>query len=514
MPEIFINGQPVHAERDQTVMQAALAAGFFIPYFCWHPNLSVAGNCRICVVEVEDPKGGNWIEIACNMPVTEGMRVLTDSEGVRARRKETLQLILLNHPVDCGICDKAGECTLQDYHYTYNGERSVSVDAKVPATKFHPLSERVIIDNERCIFCSRCVRFTHEVSKSCSLGIQGRGDHSLVRASEDGAFAADPYSDNVIDICPVGALLSKNFLYKSRVWYLKATPSVCPGCERGCNIDIWHRKPEWKLNALDPRQNTSIARVTPQNPPALRAAPFSKGGASEPGVNPPLEKGGRGDFEGGTGDFGPWICNKARDLAQIFERPRAEQALAKGKPVELSAAIEAARRLIEGANKPVALVSSWGSNEELAAFQRALGGRFASFVKADWLPQPGERVEDDVLIKPDKNPNGKRARELFGAAPVQFPAGTDLVLVWGEGCNFAELPRDVKVIYLNSYLAPENGHADVFIPISIQTERAGSYTNFEGSVSAFKSCFAKKPGVAHAEELFVKLGAKSSAGAV
>ena len=476
MPDFFINGQPVHAERDQTVMQAALANGFFIPYFCWHPNLSVAGNCRICVVEVEDPKGGNWVEIACNMPVSEGMRVLTDSEAVRKRRKETLQLILLNHPVDCGICDKAGECTLQDYHYAYHGERSVSRDAKVPATKFHSLSERIFIDNERCIFCSRCVRFTHEVSKSCSLGIQHRGDHSLVRAAEDGAFAADPYSDNVIDICPVGALLSRKFLYKSRVWYLKATPSVCPGCERGCSIDLWHRKPEWKLNALDPKQNTSIARVTPRE---------------NPDVN------------------GPWICNKGRDLAQIFERPRAEQPMLKGRPVELVAAIAAARTLIGAAQRPVALVSSWGSNEELDAFKTALGDRFTSFVKPDWQPQPGERLEDDLLIKPDKNPNTRRARELFGDAAIRYPTGTDLVLVWGEGCNFAELPRGVKLIFLNPYLAPENGHADVFIPVSLQTERRGHYTNFAGCVNRFDACFAIKPGVAHAEELFTRLSAKS-----
>ena len=475
MPDFFINGQPVHAERDQTVMQAALAAGFFIPYFCWHPNLSVAGNCRICVVEVEDPKGGNWAEIACNMPVSEGMRVLTDSDLVRARRKETLQMILLNHPVDCGICDKAGECTLQDYHYQYYGERSVSLDAKVHATKFHSLSERVVLDNERCILCSRCVRFTNEVSKSHSLGIQVRGDHSLVRASEDGAFATDPYSDNVIDICPVGALLSKQFLYKSRVWYLKATPSVCPGCERGCNVDIWHRKQEWKLKALDPQQNTAIARVTPRE---------------------------------NTQVNGPWICNKGRDLTQIFERPRADQAMLKGKPVESSAAVDAARRLIGAANKPVALVSSWGSNEELAAFQQAFGG-LKCFVKTDWKPQPGERIEDDVLIKADKNPNAHRAHELFGSAAPAFAADTDLVLVWGEGCNFAELPRGVKVIYLSSYLAPENGHADVFLPISIQTERGGSYTNFEGKVSRFEACFAKKPTVAHAEELFARLAARA-----
>jgi NADH-quinone oxidoreductase subunit G len=383
-----------------------------------------------------------------------------------------LQFITLNHPVDCGICDKAGECMLQDTHYQYYGQRSVSLEPKVNSTKFHPLSERVIIDNERCIFCSRCVRFTHEVSKSCSLGIQNRGDHSLVRASEDGAFAKDAYSDNVVDLCPVGALLSKQFLSKSRVWYLKPTASVCPGCERGCSIDIWHRKPEWALRSLDSRQNEEIARVTPRE---------------NWDVN------------------GPWVCNKARDLAQIFERPRVCQAMLRGKPTELAAAVEAARMLIGAAARPVALVSSWGSNEQLDAFKEALGESFTSFVKDDFKAATGEIVEDKVLIKPDKNPNGKRARELFGAAPVQFPADTDLVLVWGEGFNFADLPRGAKVVFLNSYLAPENGHADVFIPISIQTERDGHYTNFEGKVSRFEACFKAKPGVAHAGKVFAQL---------
>ena len=188
MIEFFINGQPVQAEDDQTVMQAAKANGFYIPYFCWHPQLSVPGNCRICMVEVEAEGGGGWLDIACNMPVTKGMRVLTDSEKVRARRKETLQFITLNHPVDCGICDKAGECTLQDYHYEYNGSPSVSRDAKVHATKHFPLSERIVLDNERCIMCTRCVRFTREISKSHALGVQNRGDHSLIRPVEDGTF--------------------------------------------------------------------------------------------------------------------------------------------------------------------------------------------------------------------------------------------------------------------------------------------------------------------------------------
>jgi NADH-quinone oxidoreductase subunit G len=480
MPEIFINGHPVQAEKHQTVMQAALAAGHFIPYFCWHPGLSVAGNCRICMVEVEDDKGGSWMDIACNMPVTEGMKVLTDSERVRKRRKEIMQFITLNHPVDCGICDKAGECMLQDYHYAYNGSPSISRDKKVTATKFYPLSKRIVLDNERCILCSRCVRFTREVSKSNALGIQSRGDHSLIRPAEDARFDDDPYSDNVIDICPVGALLSRSFMYSARVWYLTATPSVCPGCERGCTVEIWHRKAEWKLNALDPRQNTCIARVTPQPNAAVN---------------------------------GYWICNKGRDLAKILERPRADQPMLKGKPVPLAAATEAARALIAAARRPVALVSSWGSNEELAAFKDALGARFASFVKQDHQPEPGERLEDDLLIRADKNPNGAAARALFGSAPAVFAPDTDLVLVWGEGASFAALPPHAKIVFLNAWLAPENGHADVFLPISIQTERAGHYTNFAGTVSGFQPCFTKSATVAHAEELFPALASAVKAAA-
>ncbi len=479
MIEFFINGQPVQAEDDQTVMEAARANGFYIPYFCWHPHLSVPGNCRICAVEVEgEGGGGGWLDIACNMPVTKGMRVLTDSDKVRARRKETLQFITLNHPVDCGICDKAGECTLQDYHYEYNGSPSVSRDAKVHATKHFPLSERIVLDNERCIMCTRCVRFTREISKTHALGVQNRGDHSLIRPVEDGAFENDPYSDNVIDICPVGALLSRQFLHKARVWYLKSTPSVCPGCERGCNVNIWHRKSEWKLKALDPKQNARIDRVTPIDNPAVN---------------------------------GPWICNKGRDLAQIFERARAEQAMQKGRPVELQAAIANARALIAAARRPVALVSSWGSNEELAAFQQALGQRFTGFVKPDCLPLPGEPLEDELLIRPDKNPNRAAARALFPPLPADarsaFPPDCDLVLVWGEGFSFAQLPPDAKLVYLNSYLQPENGHADVFLPISVQTERSGHYTNFQGVVSAFEACFAKSAGVVDAEALFGALGA-------
>ena len=479
MPEIFINGQPVQAGKDQTVLQAALAAGIYIPYFCWHPHLSVAGNCRVCMVEVEDGKGGGWTDIACNMPVTEGMRVLTDSETVRAQRKSILQFITLNHPVDCGVCDKAGECMLQDQYYEYNGEPRASRDPKVHATKFHPLSERIVLDNERCIQCTRCVRFTREISKSNGLGMQNRADHSLVRPVEDGSFASDPYSDNVIDICPVGALLSTSFLHKARVWYLKPTPSVCPGCARGCTVNLWHRRPEWMLRSPGMRaQNESIDRVTPLENPTVN---------------------------------GPWICNKGRDLAKVFGRARAEVAMLKGRPAELQGALAQARALIAAASRPVALVSSWGSNEELEACKAALGGRFLAFVKADQSPEPGEVVEDEFLIRADKNPNTEGARTLFGEAAPDIPKDADLVFVWGEGYDFGLIPPGAKIIYLNAWLQPENGHADVFIPVSIQTERDGHYTNFHGVVSAFARCFAKRPGVADAQAVFAALAGGSDA---
>jgi len=472
MPQIFIDGQPFEARTEQTVLEAAQEHGVYIPRLCWHPKLSIAGNCRICVVQIE---GRSWVEISCNMPVSEGLRVLTDSDLVRAHRKATMQFITLNHPVDCGICDKAGECTLQDYHAAYNGEASVSREPKVASTKFYSLSERITLDNERCILCTRCVRFTREISKSHALGVQERGDHSVIRPA--GSLGSktldeDAYSDNIVDICPVGALLSKSFLYKSRVWYLKATPSVCPGCERGCAIDIWHRRPEWFVHSLDAAQNCAIERVTPRDNPAVN---------------------------------GPWVCNKARDLAQVFERPRAEAPMRKGRVVALDEALSAARALVERSRHAVALVSSAGSNEELQAFQGALGGRFTSFVKRDAMPLPGEVVADDLLIRADKNPNGFTARALFGGAEVAFAPETDLVLVWGQGVEFSRLPRGVPVIFLDAFMQPENGHADVFFPLSLQTERAGHYTNFAGVTSGFEACFAKPASVVHAEDVFRSL---------
>jgi len=479
--EFFIDGVPMQGKKGQTVIQAARDNGVDIPHFCWHPELSVPGNCRICQVEVEQDGDDPWFDISCNMPVAAGMRVLLNSPKAKKLRKETMAFITLNHPVDCGICNKSGECTLQDYHYEHNGAASTSRDPKTHATKFYPLSDRIMLDNERCIMCTLCVRFTNEVSQSKALAAVNRGDRALIRPAEDADFNSDAYSDNVIDLCPVGALLSRELLTHARVWYLQATQSVCPGCERGCSINIWHRKDSWKLHALDPRLNTRIDRVTP---------------FENPEVN------------------GLWVCNKARDLAHLFERPRAAQAMQRGAPVDLDVAIAEVARLVGAARQPVAIVSSWGSNEELSAFAAAFGDRVRAFVKADHLPLPGERVEDALLIKPDKNPNRAGALAHYPALPhhahAAFAAGTDLVLVWGEGFDSAHVPAGVPVVRLNAYQHDSNAQADVFIPISIQTERSGHYTNFEGTITPFHGCFPAKPTVAHAETLFGAIAARLS----
>jgi NADH-quinone oxidoreductase subunit G len=327
--------------------------------------------------------------------------------------------------------------------------------------------------------CTRCVRFTHEVSESHALAAVYRGDHALIRPAEDANFNTDAYSDNVIDICPVGALLSRENLDHARVWYTKPTPSVCPGCSRGCTVNIWSRRPEWALKALDPYLNSRIERVTPLENEAVN---------------------------------GPWICNKGRDLAKIFERPRADKAMIAGAPVPLAEAAARAAALLAGAAQVVALVSSWGSNEELAAFRdtigAGLGERLRAYVKADHVPQPGEVVEDGLLIKADKNPNMTAALALYPALPADASAalaGADVVLVWGEGVDAAQLPSGAKVIRLDSYAHADLARAEVFLPISIMTERSGHYTNFEGTVSPFTAVFTPQPTVAHAAALFAQL---------
>jgi NADH-quinone oxidoreductase subunit G len=252
MPKFVCNGKEIPFVQGQTVLQAALANGVSIPHFCWHPELSVSGNCRVCLVEIERiPK----LAISCSTLAAEGMVVHTESPKVISARNAVMEFILINHPLDCPICDEAGECNLQDYTYKHSVGESRFVEQKNHKEKRVALGPHVLFDGERCISCSRCIRFCDEIAKDPQLTFVNRGDRVTIE-TYPGKELDNPYSMNVIDICPVGALTSRDFRFKARVWEMSSTESVCNGCARGCNINIWVRNNE--VLRLTPRYNEEV----------------------------------------------------------------------------------------------------------------------------------------------------------------------------------------------------------------------------------------------------------------
>jgi NADH-quinone oxidoreductase subunit G len=249
-----INGKAVTAAAGTSVIQAAAQAGIYIPHYCYHPDLSVAGVCRMCMVEIEKvPR----LQVACNTPVTEGMVVQTTTPKVKEAVQGALELHLINHPLDCPICDKAGECKLQDYYVDHGLYKSrMDYDEKVHKPKVQDIGT-IVLDSERCILCTRCVRFTAEVTKTFELGIFNRGDRSELRTYDHGPLRND-YTGNLADICPVGALTAKDFRFKQRVWFLDKTETVCAQCAHGCNTTVSVNPTTHKLYRVEPRRNPDV----------------------------------------------------------------------------------------------------------------------------------------------------------------------------------------------------------------------------------------------------------------
>src|SRR5580765_6887244 len=261
-----------------TMLQACAMAGVEIPHYCYHPKLPVAGNCRMCLVEFglpmigpdrkpvlnEDgtpkitkqvlpyepatPRGA----IACATPISPGMELYPGSPATRQMREAVLESLLINHPLDCPICDQAGECKLQEYSVDYGQSASRFVEAKVHKPKAVDLGPRIMLDAERCILCTRCVRFTKDVAGDDALGIVNRGSYNTI-ATFPGLPFDNNYTLNTVDICPVGALTSKDFRFQMRVWFLKETKSICTSCATGCSIIIGSR--EEKIYRYEPREN-------------------------------------------------------------------------------------------------------------------------------------------------------------------------------------------------------------------------------------------------------------------
>ncbi|RMG44165.1 MAG: NADH-quinone oxidoreductase subunit G, partial [Candidatus Dadabacteria bacterium] len=236
MVTLTIDGREIQAPKGSTILQAAQRAGIEIPHYCYHPHLSIAGNCRICQVEVT---GAPKMMIACHTQVQDGMEVKTHatSSAVKAAQAAVMEFILINHPLDCTVCDQAGHCKLQDYHYEYNARPSRFLEEKVHKVKAEPLGPHVILDGERCIMCTRCIRFCDEVTGTSELGMINRGDRSMIAVSPDRPLD-NPLSGTVVDLCPVGALTHRDWRFNTRIWYTKQVDSICPGCSTGCNVKV------------------------------------------------------------------------------------------------------------------------------------------------------------------------------------------------------------------------------------------------------------------------------------
>lgn len=260
MPTVYVNNQPVEIGADERLncIQAAQRVGFEIPHYCWHPALSVVASCRMCLVEVGDKKPDGTVAMqpklvpGCQTPVKDGTVIIADSQKVKEAQKATLEYLLLNHPLDCPTCDQAGECFLQDYSFRYGrGYSRLQEPKNLKPDKDH-IGEQITLFTDRCIMCTRCVRFTREVSGTGELQVTSRGTHEEIDVFP-GHPCDNKLAGNVVDLCPVGALCSKDFLYKQRVWWLKSSDSVCPDCSTGCSIHVDQN--EDRVYRLRPRPN-------------------------------------------------------------------------------------------------------------------------------------------------------------------------------------------------------------------------------------------------------------------
>jgi NADH-quinone oxidoreductase subunit G len=233
---LTIDDREVTVPKGTNLIEVAESVGIEIPHYCYHRHLSIAGNCRMCQVAVE---GMPKLTIACNTTAAEGMVVRTHhtSEEVADAQRATLEFLLINHPLDCTVCDQSGHCKLQDYYHQYNSKASRFIEEKVHKVKAEVLGPEIVYDGERCILCTRCVRFCDEVTRTSELGVFNRGDHSVIGVHK-GTALDNPLSATVADLCPVGALTHRRWRFNSRIWYTSAVETVCAGCSTGCNAEV------------------------------------------------------------------------------------------------------------------------------------------------------------------------------------------------------------------------------------------------------------------------------------
>ncbi len=486
MPTLTIDGKSITVPEGTTVIQAAESQGIFIPRYCYHPGLSIAGNCRICLVEIEkNPK----LQIACNTPVVEGMVVRTNSPRVSQGQQSVLEFLLINHPLDCPVCDQSGECDLQNFYLKYGLYDARFREQKVKKPKVVPIGPTVMLDAERCILCSRCVRFTDEITKTGELGIFNRGDQAEIGLGP-GKVLDNRYSGNVVDICPVGALTDRDFRFKARVWYLSTSPSICNGCSQGCNIELH--------DVLD--------------------RPHLSGGARVMRIKP--------RYNAEVNQW--WICDEGRYGYKFIDQDRLRKVLRHGVESSwekaLSELAEGLRQVhLEAApHRLGVLPSAQLTLEELflirKLFKDLLG---VPYCTADVPARPG--YADDFLIKADKNPN-TRGATLLGLAGEGVPPaaqvieeiqagriralwvfGHDLVELFGEALVKDLAKRLCVFIFQGSNVNGTARYAHWVLPSAVYAEKEGTFVNVHGRLQRIFQAFEPLPEARSDSEILLDL---------
>ena len=467
MPKLTIDGREIDVTEGTMVIQAAEQLGIFVPRYCYHPGLSIAGNCRICLVEVE---GNPKLQIACNLPVSEGMVVHTTNDNAQKGRRSVLEFLLANHPLDCPVCDQSGECDLQNFYMNFGLYNPRFEERKVKKKKAVELGPHVMLDQERCILCSRCVRFTDEITETGEFGIFNRGDRA-----ELGIYPGDvldnPYSANVVDICPVGALTEKDFRFKARVWYLSSAPTVCNGCSQGCNIDMHYMLDRPHLN-----DGARMVRVKPR-------------------------------YNGDVNEW--WLCDEGRYGLGWLDENRLQELRGESEAIpdwdEALTSISAGIDNVQDGSRIGVIASAQLTNEELflirEIFSRSLGARVTAAVPEE----PG--FSDDFLIKADKNPNTQGAALLgllgedsptaeqlvddaiAGNLDVLWVFGHDLVKLFGED-KIGQLSQKVPMfIYSGTNDNSTVPMANWVLPTAGYVEKDGTFVNCKGRVQRIGRVF-------------------------
>jgi len=466
MPKLTIDGKEIDVPAGTTIIQAADKLGINIPRYCYHPALPVAGNCRICMVEIEkQPK----LQIACYTPVAEGMVVKTNSPKTLEARKSVLEFLLVNHPVDCPVCDQSGECKLQDYYMEHGQYNSRLVDVKVKKEKkAFSIGPTVMLDQERCILCTRCVRFADNITKTNEFGVFDRGDHSELDVMP-GKQLDNNYSGNVVDICPVGALTDKDFRFKCRVWYLDKTNSVCPGCSTGCNITV-----EWDKSRPHQEKKARVMRLKPR-------------------------------LNSNVNDY--WMCDVGRYDYHFIDENRILYPQYKDEIVSWDQAIDKIAQTIKGsgrADKIGVLASAQLTNEDLFAIRKLFKDNLKGSQVDFRVPEkPGK--SDEFLLKADRNPNTAGAVAILepqsdagqiiekakkGDLDLLYVFGHDLVKLFGKE-TVEQISKNVKLfVFQGSNVNDTCGYAHVILPSAVYAEKDGTFTNFQQRVQRIRPAFA------------------------